>query len=83
MKVPESTCPTCNFRSNYATCVADKNALPEAGDFSVCIECGEILVFKENLTLRAVTLDDLVSLPEELHTELERMQRAVRQLPKR
>ncbi len=81
MKVPPSTCPTCKYVNDAATYLQDESAQPKPGDFSVCLHCGEILIFNDDLTTRGVTLDDLVDLSPEFHTELNRMQRAVRHLP--
>jgi hypothetical protein len=81
MKVPPSICPTCQYLNDAATYLQDETVQPKPDDFSVCLNCGEILIFNADLTTRSVTLNDLVDLPPEIHAELTRMQRAVRRLP--
>ena len=48
-----------------ATVLTDEGARPEPGDFSVCIRCGEILRFSEELTLRSMQPEELYYLDAE------------------
>jgi hypothetical protein len=80
MKVPSSACPACKYVNDRATSLEDESLVPKAGDLSVCLNCGEIMIFNDDLTTRSVTLNDLAELPPEIHAHLDRMQRAVRGL---
>ena len=59
--LPASPCPTCGARNNAATCVSDDDARPATGDVTLCIECGELLVFDENV-------NPVLPTPEQLKT---------------
>lgn len=51
---PKSVCPECGKQMDCATGL-NTASCPSAGDFSICIGCAAILVFKEDLTLRLPT----------------------------
>ncbi len=76
---PLAACPTCRRPIDAATSVTT-DACPEPGDFSVCVTCGEILRYREDLTVRkceAPELDD-PGLPQHERAVIERVSRAVR-----
>jgi Na+-translocating ferredoxin:NAD+ oxidoreductase RNF subunit RnfB len=56
---PGSQCPSCGLQcTGAAGVVADKTEgvpTPSPGDFTVCIACGNVLAFDENLQLRKLT----------------------------
>lgn len=55
-KVPESACPSCGYMMDAASCVSRENdGRPEPGDITVCIRCGHIMAFADDLTLRDLT----------------------------
>jgi len=80
MKVPPSACPTCHELNDAATDIDNTNATPKEGDLSVCLNCGEIMVFNADRTTRAVALNDLTALPPEIHAQLDRVQQTIRKL---
>jgi DNA-directed RNA polymerase subunit RPC12/RpoP len=43
-------------------CGLDTDNLPDVGDFTVCIYCGSIMVFAEDLTLRRPTAAEMVEI---------------------
>lgn len=56
-RVPKSICPTCQTILSAATDFTH-GAAPKPDDITICINCGTILCFKEDMTLRlAVQLD--------------------------
>lgn len=76
--LPLSRCPTCAYQLDAALCPDDKYYRPQAGDLSVCLGCGAILRFDQNLKLAAVeSLDDL-GLDDDLRFSLLRAQQAAR-----
>jgi len=54
VNVPESLCPYCAYHFEMATNVTGQG-LPHAGAVTLCIRCGEILVFTEHLLVRKPT----------------------------
>lgn len=49
-RVPTSRCPWCAYGIEGATGFADK--APRPGDLSMCVNCGRVLAFQEDLTVR-------------------------------
>jgi hypothetical protein len=43
---------------DMATCLKDETAIPRPNDISICIRCGNLAVFDNNLNLRALTEDE-------------------------
>ncbi len=77
--VKESSCPQCGTKFNQATHLS-KDVQPKPGDMSLCINCGTILKFKNNLTVRLATLEEMLQLANEnraAFNELSRMQAAI------
>ncbi len=46
-----SDCPTCGADLNAATAMSDPESSPSPGDLSLCIKCGELLVFDQDIKL--------------------------------
>lgn len=51
--MPECCCPVCQSQLNGATPADFGDARPEPGNISLCINCAAVLVFADDLTLRA------------------------------
>jgi len=51
-------CPECGKPLNGASGIDTDNG-PDPGDFSVCIYCGTILVFSEDIKLRHPTAEEM------------------------
>jgi hypothetical protein len=79
-RTPKCRCPWCGHRLDAAMAADhDKpDAAPKPGDVSVCISCAQILVFADDLTLRASMPGEI-----ELTPALRRAQQAVRMLDRR
>ncbi len=73
-----SICPICNYEMDCATAIDDKEANPIPGDVSVCLSCGEIFVFDEQLQLTTPTISEMLSWPKETNQLLTRTQRLIR-----
>lgn len=50
--LPTSVCPVCRYEMDCTTHIGTKPAEPSAGDFSVCLNCGEMLQFNDILVLK-------------------------------
>lgn len=71
--VPDSSCPNCGAEFTQAT--NQKGRMPKPNDATVCIKCATILVFTDQLTVRAPTTEELDKLSRE--PELQRIVQAV------
>jgi hypothetical protein len=57
-KVPWAMCRICDYLVDMAGHTEDGNAAPKPDDVTLCIKCGAISVFDENLGLRSPTLEE-------------------------
>ena len=56
-KLKKDYCPACGVEHTAATSL-NEDVIPEEGDVSLCIECGIILAFNKDLTLRLARFED-------------------------
>ena len=64
---PVTPCPGCNDPIEFATGVSMGSPGPEPGDATVCVGCGVMAIFKDDMQLRLATEEDLTDLDE--HTK--------------
>ena len=69
-----SRCPACQTKLTGATDMEGDDA-PSPGDHSVCIYCGMLGVFNDDLTLRAMRTDEFEALPAKVKRKLSQHQR--------
>jgi hypothetical protein len=67
--LPPANCPTCDYHMDAAT---------PAGDFSLCLNCGEALRFDEALRLVAVKPGELADLDDAGWRQIWRGQQLIR-----
>lgn len=79
-KVPDSKCTACGYAMNGAICVGE-DAAPDPGDFTVCIECGHLMIFGDGLILRNPTDAEMIEIAGD--ERLLAIQEARRNLPPR
>jgi hypothetical protein len=60
-RLPDMWCHNCGKKQNGATGI-DADEAPTPGDFSVCLYCGEISAYADDLTLRSLTDDEIVEI---------------------
>lgn len=60
-RTPENPCPACGYLMDAAAPVDDSRAGPVPGDYCVCLNCGEMLVYEAGLKLRKLSPQDDVS----------------------
>lgn len=77
--MPWSTCPVCGYRFDSATHLLDKNARPGPGDLSLCMKCGELMVYQKDMTLIQANLDDVTGLELEQFLMLDAAQKMIRE----
>jgi hypothetical protein len=56
---PQSLCPHCGYHPDRAANMSGFHA-PEVGDFTVCLNCGDISRFDANMKLVKTTTSELV-----------------------
>jgi hypothetical protein len=80
--LPASACPTCGYQMDAATYAGKGEHRPSPGDLAVCIRCAEVNVYQPDYTLRAASLDDLISLDPAGMQQITQAQRLIRQYRK-
>lgn len=78
-RLPAGACPACRRPMDAATSV-DSEVRPKAGDLSLCGACGAFLVFRDDLTVRAIREDEWQALPQHVRAEMFRLQTGLRLL---
>jgi len=73
---PNSICPYCGHKFNRAS--NPEGQVPTPGDYSVCIECSEILVFDDDLLLRKPTDKELEDVPLDSLSKIQNLLRKAR-----
>jgi hypothetical protein len=74
-----ATCPACGHPIDAAgTPEPGDDYVPAPGDVSICFGCGFVLIFTQNLKLRAPTPDEYLSFPPEQRAELESIQHKIK-----
>lgn len=69
-------CRTCGSKVDDFTPVGDDDAVPEAGNVSVCLYCGTLSIYTgEGLNLRMPTPEEMAEMAED-----EDLQRTVKQV---
>lgn len=58
IEMPEAECPNCGALNDTAS-PFDEDAEPKPGDASICIMCGHLSVFDDNLVLRNPTDEEI------------------------
>lgn len=84
IQMPYCTCPSCGGRIDAATAAVSPDdgstPTPEPGDITFCIYCAEILLFKEDMTVRTATKADLEPLDIPTQMRLLLIQETVRSM---
>lgn len=80
-KLVESHCPQCDYKLDAATIARGADHIPELGDYSICINCGQVLIYRADLTLRQATAPEISELMEcsEAWATIEKAQMFIRQ----
>lgn len=75
-------CPKCGIHLDGATESNGQETNPKPGDISVCVYCGTFLIFDEEdrqLSLRRLTDEEFIKLPDEVQRELQRVKNLLRE----
>lgn len=60
--VKKSNCTACNYEIDSATSFQDERASPNSGDISICLQCGHLMAFADDLSLRDLTDKEIVEI---------------------
>lgn len=58
-EVPIGKCPSCGYQFDMAIVILSQEQAPSPGDMTVCIQCGHVMAFSENLTPRKLTDEEM------------------------
>lgn len=80
-RTPESRCPKCDYKLDGATLALGTICAPKPGDVSVCLNCGQLLVYHDGTLLRQATADEIRDLMQQraLWAMIEKMQAFIAQ----
>lgn len=79
---PISKCPVCGYQVDCATPVVSnpsKRIKPIPGDLTLCMKCGELMSFDENLKLCSAKLENIMGLDYEEFHALDVAQKLIRE----
>jgi len=81
--LPAHANPCCGYVTNASSDVEDLEAgpsLPDLGDFSICLNCGSLLVYSDpaNNVMRYATRLEAQTLPRQQKSQAAAMQRFIR-----
>jgi hypothetical protein len=66
---PTVRCPHCGKCLDHSTSIYT-DAMPNAGDLSVCVDCGGFLTYGDDLRLRGLSEREFAELPLETRAQL-------------
>jgi len=80
----KNVCPACDYKMDRAMSVATRkgqslDAPPRISDLTICIKCGMLLTFAEDMTLRHLTLTewDEVRADPDFFAQLKRLRQLI------
>jgi hypothetical protein len=59
-RVPPSNCPNCGTELDCASDVLGGNERPSPGDVTICLGCGLLMRFKDDMRLRRLTGAEMI-----------------------
>ena len=77
VRIRKRFCPNCNHKLDAVINMQDENAKPRRGDFTVCINCAEILQFGKNLRLKKLKGKELETMDQETFFGIMKIRTAV------
>lgn len=81
-RLKPSPCLHCGSINDAATGVATTNTAPSPGDIAVCLNCGHIAAYNDDLGIRELTVAEQIELAgDRLILAVQRARRALEQKP--
>ena len=83
-RIPRTECPICGYAMDEATGV-EPGAGPREGSLSLCLSCGELMVFRADLTQRRMTAAEIAQVRQDQETWalVQRARAVIEGFPKR
>jgi hypothetical protein len=60
--MPEHACLNCGSINDALSAIAEEKVKPSPGDATICIKCGHLMIFDDNLQVRNPTSEELIEL---------------------
>lgn len=77
-RLPPSSCTGCGRLMDAAgTMGADDDSEPSPGDLTICIDCGTVMQFDADYSLKPVTIEMIMQMSPEERNEFGRMKATV------
>ena len=82
-RTPECHCLNCGHKFDAAGAINAEDA-PEPGNICLCIECGAVMMYAEDLTVRGMTREEMDAICNDAETMnfLARQVQKIHMLPK-
>jgi hypothetical protein len=72
-------CPKCNALLDGGCGLNNHGAEPAPGDVTICVYCGSLNCFKDDLQLRTMTFKQRIELPEPIQRAVNEAMQALRE----
>lgn len=76
--LPKSVCSTCGYETDTSTSLTS-NHRPRPGDICLCLKCGEVGEFDDDLRVKKATLETMTALTPEQFTDISLAQKLIRE----
>lgn len=76
-RLPLSHCTQCEHPLDSGFDMHGSESVPTEGDLSVCIHCGNLMVYRADQTLRTMTAAEFQKLDPDMQRDLDRARAAV------
>jgi ribosomal protein L40E len=80
--IKDSRCPKCDYKMDRASHLTVDDISPKGGDCSVCLRCGAVLMFNDDLSLREPTAKERKSFSRQNLEEILELQMYIQTLRK-
>lgn len=78
--IPHGNCPQCSHKFSYVSTLLNSNIdKPRPNDVTICSNCTCILVFKNDLSVRKMTPDEIFNYDYDFLIQITEAQRLVRE----
>lgn len=82
-KMPDHSCPACGERHDAASVICSPRPMPQPGDITICIACGQAMMFTTGYGVEAVDPDTIPDIhPDDLRA-IKSAQQAVQRAKER
>ena len=76
-RLAETKCLRCHHKLDAASCLADDAAVPKPGDITICIKCGYLMTFTDDLSFRDLTEEEVLEVTLDVVSRFQRVRKAI------